>query len=107
MRLPFFDLAPEPLEVVECPLFGRKDVDDGVPEIEQNPSTVGMPLNALDPMALRLRVLDDRISDRARLNLRTAGHEHKCIREYRAAAHINGNKVFALFFERGVANDVD
>jgi hypothetical protein len=107
VRLPFLDLAPEALEVVECPLLGRKDVDDGVPEIEQNPSAVGVTLDASDRMTGGFCALDDRIGDRARLNLGPSGHEHERIREYRAPAYVDGNKIFAFFFERGVPNDVD
>ena len=40
----FGDPAPEPLEVVELPLFGGEDVDDDVPEVDQDPAAVGVAL---------------------------------------------------------------
>jgi hypothetical protein len=107
VRLPFLDLAPEAFEIIELPLLGRKDVDDDVPKVEQNPSAVGVALHPLDRMPLRFGVLHDRIGNCPRLDLRTAGHQHERIREYRAAMHVDSNEIFALFFERGVANDVD
>ena len=58
----------------------------------------------------RRGVLDgflDRVCDRARLNLRPSGDDRERVGEDRAFAHVDRREVFALFFERGLADDVD
>ena len=107
MRLALLNLAPQPFEIVELTLFRREDVDDGIAQIEQDPAAIGMALDALDGVAVGLRGLDDRVDDRTRLNLRTAGDDCERVGKNRAAGYVDGNEVFALFFERGVTNDVD
>jgi hypothetical protein len=107
VRLPLLNFAPQAFEVVELPLFGREHVDDCVAQVQKNPAAVGVALYALDRMPLGLGALDDRIDDGARLNLRTAGDEYERIGQNRATGYVDGNKIFALFLERGVANDVD
>lgn len=107
MRLAFLDLAPEALEVIELALLGSKDVDNRVPQVEQDPAAVGVALDPLHRVAFGFGALGNRVGDRARLNLRAAGNDDERVGEDRAPAYVDGDKIFALFLERGVANDVD
>jgi len=107
LGLPFLDFAPQALQVVELPLLGREDVDDRVSEIEQNPGAVSVALDSFDREPLSLAALHDGVGDGSRLNLRASGHDCKRVGENRAAADVDGDEIFALFLERGVADDVD
>src|SRR6185312_4224360 len=71
--------TPEPLEVVESPVFGCEDVDDDAAEIDQDPAAVRVSLSPCDREAGVLRLLDDGVRDRARLDLRATRGDDEMI----------------------------
>jgi hypothetical protein len=98
---------PQSFEIVERSLFGRKDVNDHVPEIDENPRTVGISLDAGYAVALASHRLDDRVGYCARLNLRTSGNDCERVRKNRSAAYVERREGFTFLVERALADDVD
>ncbi|HZX67264.1 MAG TPA: hypothetical protein VFE70_00195 [Candidatus Elarobacter sp.] len=102
----FGDPPPKPLEIVELPLLGGEDVDDDVTEIDQDPAAVGMALGAA-AHTCGLRLLDDRVGDRACLNRRAAGHDDERIGDDGTSGEIEDRDVLGFFVVRGLADQRD
>lgn len=101
------DFVPEPFDIVELALVGRKDVNDDVAEIDQNPGTVVVTLDSRGFETVLLRSLDDTVGDGARLNLRTAGEDGERVGEDRTVSYVDLDEIFGFLFFGGVAYDVD
>jgi hypothetical protein len=99
--------APQPLQVIERAILRGENVRYDAAEIDQDPTAVGIALRPSDTVSGFPGALDDRIRNRASLNVRAAVHDDECVGENRTASQIEDGDVFAFLFLRGASDDVD
>lgn len=80
---------------------------DYVSEVDEDPGTIGIAFDARDAVTVPLRGFDDRVGDRARLNLRASGDDRERVGQNRAGADVERRKGLAFFIERALAYEVD
>ena len=79
---------PEVFEAVVLALFGRKDVDDDVAEVEEHPTAVGRALFVAEVVAFGLQLFFQVLAEGAKLEWRLGRGDHEVIRERSGARNI-------------------
>jgi hypothetical protein len=82
-------------------------VGDDRPQIDQDPAAVAVALGSGDGVTVFARGLDDRVGDRASLDLRAAGGDDERVGDDGAAVEVEDRDVLGFLVLGGGADDVD
>src|SRR3989442_5589453 len=99
-------ITPEALEAIELALLGDEGVHHDVAEIDQDPATSVIALDADRPAARLDRFLAHRVGDRLHLTFSSAGADDAQVGDRRELRNVQHEDVLGLLVARGIDHDV-